>query len=350
VEGTLSHDYEDFIWHLLRLRRARLDGKLTFVLGSGINKSYNLPDWRQLLEQLLLDSGRVHGGSPISARIADQVGLQLQNIVADPLLQAAIGRQGYVQPSLWIEAIRGHIEEQASHPAHARKKPLYQVANLIMGQYEADRRRHVSVLTFNYDDLLEKALRARARKRDKEAIISISRAEDYAISIYRSGVFVYHLHGDAHSETSPILDATSYLRILGSPGRHWSWDCLNASLFQRDSAAMFIGLSLVDPSLRLLLTEWAEKGLSLSGVYVSAPPPAPSQDLEPEEQLKVAKISRDIVQLFDEVLEQLSLIPYHVTVWDEVHDLLLEVIADDDEQQYSPSSSAAPPLRSRRPH
>jgi hypothetical protein len=319
---------------------------LTFVLGSGINKSYALPDWRQLLVQLLLDSGRVHGGSRITEAITEQVGLQLQNIVADPLLQAAIGRQGYIQPSLWSEAIRDHLEERPKHLTRSRKKPLYQIAKVVMGQYEADRHRHISVLTFNYDNLLEKALHARARKRDQGAIISISRGEDYAPSIYRSGVFIYHLHGDVHS-SSPILDATSYLRVLGSPGRHWSWDCLNASLFQRDSAAMFIGLSLVDPSLRLLLTQWAEKGLSLSGVYVAAPPPTPSKELKPGDQLRVARISRAIIRLFDEVLEQLSLIPYHVTVWDEIHDLL-EVIADDDEWSVPPGS-ATPPLRSRRP-
>ena len=260
-----------------------------------------------------------------ASRLSSQIGQQLQSIVPDPLLQGAIGRQGYLQPALWVDAIRNHLQELPNKRASDPDKPLSRIAKLVMSQYEKDRHRHISVLTFNYDDLLERALAARAQDADRQSIIPIFREEDYAPSLYRSGVFVYHLHGYAYADTSPILDAASYLRILGSPGKHWSWDCLNATLLQRDAAAMFLGLSLVDPSLRLLLTHWAEKGLPLSGVYVSAPPPLPSQALEFHDQLKVAKISRDILRLFDEVLEQLSLVPYHVTVWDEILELL-EVI------------------------
>jgi hypothetical protein len=224
----------------------------------------------------------------------------LQTIVPDPLLQAAIGRQGYLRPALWSDAIRKHLQERPQFPASKKGKPLYRIADLVMKQYEEDRHRHVPILTFNYDDLLEKALHARAEEGDQAAIHSISREEDYAPSIYRSGVFIYHLHGDANSPDSPILDAASYLRVLGSPGRHWSWDCLSATLFQRDSGAMLIGLSLVDPSLRLLLTQWSEKGLPLSGVYVSAPPPTPSKNPSLQARLKIAKVSREILRLFDE--------------------------------------------------
>lgn len=311
------------------------------MLGSGVNKSYELPDWRQLIERLLHGCGRVRDGSGIDSLI----GTQLQRIVPDPLLQAAIGRQGYLQPKLWIEAIRKQLHEREGHPATDPMKPLYRIADLVMRQFEDDRHRRIPVLTFNYDDLLEKALFARAAEHDHPSIHSISREEDYASSIHRSGVFIYHLHGFASSEDSPIFDATSYLRVLGSPGRHWSWDCLATSLFQHDSGAMFIGLSLVDPSLRLLLTHWAEKGLPLYGLYVSAPPPPPPSEMTAktqakllEDQLKVANVTRDIVRLFDEVLDQLSLIPYHVTVWEEINDLL-EVIGFHEEPS-SPAVSA----------
>jgi SIR2-like domain len=319
--GTLPSEHEDLIWHLNRLRRARLDGKLVFVLGSGINKPYRLPDWRELLDLLMRDCSRVRQ----SAGVYPYVGQQLQAIIADPLLQAAVGRQGYLKPELWLAAIRKHLQESAEFPVEARDKPLYQVADLVMQQYAADRHRHVPVLTFNYDDLMEKALRAAARVKDRPAIRSVSREREFAASIYRPGVWVYHLHGDANSDTSPILDAASYLRILGSPGRHWSWDCLSTVLFQRGTGAMFIGLSLVDPSLRLLLTQWAEKGLPISGIYVAAPPPRSPDDRSIEDKLKLATISRDIIRLFDEVLSQLSLIPYHVTVWDEIQELLKEI-------------------------
>jgi hypothetical protein len=257
--------------------------------------------------------------------VAAHLGTQLQAIVAEPLLQAAVGRQGYPDPELWIEAIRRNLVEK-SGSAKDPEKPLYHIADLVMRQFEADRHRHIPLLTFNYDRLIETALKARTtRDKDIGAIYSISNERDYAASIYRPGIFIYHLHGDANSETSPILDASSYLRVLGSPGRHWSWDCLTSTLFQRGTGAMFIGLSLVDPSLRLLLTQWAEKGLPLSGVYVGAPPPPPPATLSLDDQLKLANITGDILHLFDEVLAQLSLIPYHVTHWDEIGDLLDDI-------------------------
>jgi len=337
AEGTLNQS--DLVSHLRRLRSARIDGKLIFVLGSGINKSYRLPDWRQLLERLLRACGRMRDGSEIDT----QIGIQLQRLVPDPLLQAAIVRQGYLQPKLFVEAIEEQLREQSEHPAKDERKPLYRVADLVMSQFEADRHRHIAVLTFNYDDLLEKALRARADERDHPWIQSISSDEDYASAIHASGVFVYHLHGYVKDHESPIFDAASYLRVLGSPGRHWSWDCLTANLLQRDSGVLFIGLSLVDPSLRLLLTQWADRGLPLSGLYISAPPPLPTSIAgqrtkggKLQAQLKVAHMTRDLVRLFDEVLEHLSLIPYHVTVWEEINDLL-EVIAYN--EQLTPVSS-----------
>lgn len=309
------------------------------MLGSGVNSSYRLPDWRQLLERLLRACGRMRDGAEIDA----QLGVQLQRIVPDPLLQAAIVRQGYLRPRLFVEAIEEQLREKPDYPASDKNKPLYRIADLVMSQFEADRHRHIAVLTFNYDDLLETALFARAAKQDHPWIQSISGENEYAAAMPASGVFVYHLHGYVKDHQSPIFDAASYLRVLGSPGGHWSWDCLTGNLFQRDSGVVFIGLSLVDPSLRLLLTHWADKGLPLSGLYITAPPPLPlsvpgkvSRTEKLETQLKVAHMTRDIMRLFDEVLQHLSLIPYHVTVWDELNDLL-EVIAHD--EQLTPISS-----------
>jgi hypothetical protein len=263
-----------------------------------------------------------------SASVASHIGAQLQAIVAEPLLQAALVRQGHANADLWIAAISRHLVETNADVADS-EMPLAQIADLVLQQFRDDPHRHIPVLTFNYDLLMERALEARSGS-DKEfaEVHTISNERDYAASIYRPGIFVHHLHGVLSAENSPIFDSASYLRVLGSPGRHWSWDCLTATLFQRGVGAMLIGLSLVDPSLRLLLTQWAAKGLPISGVYVGAPPPHPPAELSSEDRLKLARVSRDILRLFDEVLMQLSLIPYHVTDWNEIHDLLKDIRDD----------------------
>ena len=103
---------------------------------------------------------------------------------------------------------------------------------------------------------------------------------------------------------------------------------MNLYLFQQDAVAMFLGLSLVDPSLRLLLTQSAAKGMTLSGLFISKPFP----DLPPSRMKRtraLALIARDVLDLFDDVLMDLSLVPYHVTSWSEIV-RLLEIVANDD--------------------
>ena len=103
---------------------------------------------------------------------------------------------------------------------------------------------------------------------------------------------------------------------------------MNLYLFRQEAAAMFLGLSLVDPSLRLLLTQSATRGMTLSGLYVSRPfPDLPSEDMGRAHAL--ALTARDVFNLFDDVLMDLSLVPYHVTAWSEIV-RLLEIVANDD--------------------
>lgn len=317
----MSHrNHDEVLWSLQRLRRARVDGRLVFVLGSGINTAYGLPDWSRLLIRLLVQSKRLRASiDPDDPRIARL----LTEIVPDPLLQAAVTRKAY--PG-WLDALRDALQPKNAS-ATDPDKPLAQIAQIVAKQYLEDRRRHVAVLTFNYDNLLDEALKA-ALGAQSVAFTSVARADTFATSVHSAGVFVYHLHGFIEDPDSDIvLDAASYVSILGSPGRHWSWDCMNLYLFQQDAAAMFLGLSLVDPSLRLLLTQSATKGMTLSGLYVSKPfPQLDEPNLRTAREL--ALIARDVVDLFDDVLIDLSLTPYHVASWDEIV-TLLEIISND---------------------
>ena len=102
---------------------------------------------------------------------------------------------------------------------------------------------------------------------------------------------------------------------------------MNLFLFQHGSAAMFIGLSLLDPNLRLLLTHAALTGLPLSALFVAKPiEPAVFSDLTTSVQL--ANIASDLQRVFDDLLVGLSLIPYRVGDWSEISDLL-ELVAHD---------------------
>jgi hypothetical protein len=100
---------------------------------------------------------------------------------------------------------------------------------------------------------------------------------------------------------------------------------MNTFLFQKDAGVMLIGLSLGDPSLRLLLTHAAETGMPLSAVFIGNPLEAPVLAPLPK-ALAAAWVKHDIQRLFDDLLEELSLIPYHVTDWSEIGELIDRII------------------------
>jgi hypothetical protein len=361
--------FDELEWYLRRLQYARKEGKLVFVLGAGINKEYGLPDWAETLVRLTKRGGKLDAlaeqrskefGARAEPRGESESKQFIDDVIADPLLQAAAIRGAYTSSSDWLRAL-GHELTPSPEVLKDKSKPLGKVAKIVAEQHRGDPHRHIAILTFNYDDLMEGALRQELGEEEaKRVVVSVSNATEMGRARQRPGIYIYHLHGSlANKDSDIVLDAYTYVRILSAPGNHWSWACMNTFLFQKDSGAMFIGLSLLDPSLRLLLTRSATNGMPLSAVFVGKPlePKAPQPRPIPidtlagktkeellkaadkalklelrraaAEALKVAWMMRDVQTLFDNLLEELSLIPYHVTAWSEVGPLLDRVMEND---------------------
>jgi hypothetical protein len=300
---------------------------LLFVLGSGINVPYGIPDWSTLLVELLLDSGRVRKATAVGK---DAITETLHEVIHDPLLQAVAVRSAFARNDQWLAVLRKRLSLYDRAEVVSPENPIGKVASIIAEQYLRNRDRHIAVLSFNYDRLLEVALEAALPPADLSAIHTISGEKAFFSAIHRAGIWVYHLHGYIdHPDSDIVLDAASYVSVLASPGRHWSWHCMNTYLFHEESAALFLGLSLLDPSLRLLLTQAAVRGLALSGIYVYKPFPT-LREIEIDALRNRAFAAHDIVQLFDGVLRELSLIPYHVKSWTELP-ALLDIIAEEAE-------------------
>lgn len=319
--------YDELEWHLHRLRSAYAGGKLIFVLGAGINRDFGFPDWSQLLVKLVRRCGRLQ--HPAHATITtNDVQKVMEAVIADPLLQAAAIRGAHVNAGDWIAALRDALNIRP-RGLNDKTKSLGRIAKSVAEQYEADPRRHVAILTFNFDDLVERALAMELGKEKARVVVtSVATGKELASASHRPGIYVYHLHGSLANLESIVLDAMSYVRILAAPANHWSWSCMNTFLFQEHSGVMFVGLSLLDPSLRLLLTHAATNGMPLSAIFVGKPlePPILPDDIG--KSLNLAFMMRDVQALFDDLLEELSLIPYHVTAWSEIGELLDKVMED----------------------
>ncbi|HEX2832638.1 MAG TPA: SIR2 family protein [Thermoanaerobaculia bacterium] len=342
----MARDYNEYAWHFRVLADAQREGNLVFVLGAGIGRPYGLPDWSQLLADLLLNSGRLprlatraKGPKETSETLATErraIRKILQRIAPDPLIQGAIARAAYPE-NHWHRAL--HSQLWSTYQDQTSSEVLERMGRMIVRSALAREDSHISVLTFNFDDLLETHVKKALRKQNMDEAImsSVSTDEQFEQTWLIPGIFIYHLHGylggprqkpDDHIDT--ILDAASYVPVLS--GDHWSWRCMDRVLTGTAHPSLFIGLSLADPSLRYVLTRWARWRAPINGVYLAPPPELPAIVSENEdtgtsvaEYRTVALMYRALMDMYSTVLDEMHLVSYHLTTWDEIGDILKTV-------------------------
>lgn len=108
-----------------------------------------------------------------------------------------------------------------------------------------------SIITFNYDDLIEKALK-------KNAAIKFQSIHDEGQRVNNSNLGIYHVHGYVPEQrltevkSNITLSEQAYHELYGDPF-HWS----NRTQMHAYSnlTCLFVGVSLRDPNIRRLLDE-----------------------------------------------------------------------------------------------
>lgn len=283
-----------------------------------------------LLTRLLLDSGRVPRFGRTGTdrhRPLGQESAAIQDIFTrlapDPLLQGAIARAAYPPPR-WKKAVDSQLGAATRRkvPKTADPGVLRTVARMLVASQRKDRTRHVSVLSFNYDALLDEAVRQELS--DEHLPVSLAHSvrdgDEFEQTWMDAGIFIYHLHGYLDDDQPQIvLDADSYVPVLR--GDHWSWRCMERSLTAAGNSSLFIGLSLADPSLRYVLTRWKSWQTPVTGVYLAPPPLLPKV----KDPRTVALMYRSIMDLYASVLDRLHLICYHLSSWREIEPILRAV-------------------------
>jgi hypothetical protein len=238
--------------HHAALTHAHREGDLALFLGAGVSLSAKLPDWNTLLARLMV--GVVERNVPNQYQITEkerqELGDQLQNLhLTSPLIAAryitsAIGDS--LEESL-REILYSPVREQG-----AGTSPL--LASLAELCRKGETGSVHSVVTFNYDDLLE----AELRQRDV-VHRTIFRDEDVARP---TELPVYHVHGFVRREgegkrSVPIvLSEEQYHALYADP---YSWSNIVQLNLLRERTCLLVGLSMVDPNLRRLLNIAARK-------------------------------------------------------------------------------------------
>ena len=204
----------------------------TFVIGAGVSRSANIPDLKALLSRLIL---------PVEHKIFSPSDYEA---IAKQLNYSDIRTARYIKNAVY--------ENDSKKLVGAMRSILYSDINRESALVKTicdiicdSSKRVQSVITYNYDDLIEIELQKRGF--EYYSVFRKNRSNDY----YR--VPVYHVHGfipEHGNATKVVLCEEDYHEIY-SQAFHWS-NIEQLHAFDRNTC-FFIGLSMNDPNLRRLL-------------------------------------------------------------------------------------------------
>ena len=239
------------------LRRAWRKGDLVLFLGAGVSMPYGIPSWRALVLELLFEQTEMtqllgetwpHYRRALAAWMTDYFDydpLVLGRMVERDLA-ARIRRRGRtgVAAALFMKRLHEALYANVRWPKPKEQTTLRAIARLIA---KSDRTSGVAaVVTFNFDDLLERELRK--LRVPHQSIVSPERQVGEQLPIFHAHGFV-PFEGDL-ARQHLIFTETDYHRLTESVF-HWSLSEVVERL--RKNTVLFVGLSMSDPSLRRLL-------------------------------------------------------------------------------------------------
>jgi hypothetical protein len=133
-----------------------------------------------------------------------------------------------------LESVFGNLSQEIRHPA-------------LLDVIKALHDRGATLLTTNYDDILEKHC----------GIPRVGRLDKNEILRFRGGDVrgVFHIHGSYHNSEEVVLDTTNYYEVMHSDDVQ---DLLRAYLQDKTILSIGCGSGLEDPNFSALL-KWASE-------------------------------------------------------------------------------------------
>lgn len=239
------------------LQRAWREKDLVLFLGAGVSKPYGIPTWNDLVLEILFDQ------TDVARRLA-KIDLPFRRALAawlvdyydyDPIILARVvkneirrraSRRRAAQETdahtLFLEKVRKHLYPE-NPPAPHEPTTLTAVADFIKRSGEAGGVE--AVVSFNYDDLLERKL---AGSLEIRPVWNDRRSRE-------KGLPILHPHGFLPQEGDPadcrIVFTEDDYHGLTTSVFHWALTAIVNYL--RHHTVLFVGLSMLDPNLRRLL-------------------------------------------------------------------------------------------------
>jgi hypothetical protein len=238
----------------LVLHQAWRDRRLVLFLGAGVSLEYGMPPWRSLVLDMLFE--HVADGSQlrnlainyrraVSDWLAEYLAygpIVLSRLIEDYIISLPGGLSGddLAKRRDFLTKIKSSLYAEATVPTG--RTALKAIGNFIARKPECV----PAVITFNFDDLLEKELKR--RKIPHQPVYSFERPQ-------RGFLPVIHAHGYIPQKGEPPLANIVFTErdyhALTEGVFHWALTEVVWHL--RHHTVLFVGLSMSDPNLRRLL-------------------------------------------------------------------------------------------------
>lgn len=242
--------------YISQVRDALIRNQLSLFLGAGVSKSANLPDWITLLKKINGDIIKKLNEDKGNWSIADY---QLEPVNVEMLtefLTHYLKTDGStITNAYFFELIlEGKLSSYIRTGLYEDKNKRYNSPQLewIAKLCIPKKHHHVrSVITFNFDDLLEQNLTSFTV--NTKAVFK----ED--VELHPDQLPVYHVHGYLPQHDTTFDNEDGNLIVFSEKAYHtvytdaYSWSNIIQLYTLKESVCLFIGISFTDPNMRRLL-------------------------------------------------------------------------------------------------
>lgn len=221
------------------IRKELSDNRLTLVCGAGVSSSIGLPDWNTLLVRILSHALTLKHKDFSSSEM--ETLLSSSNLIVGKYLKILLGEEfdEVVTKSLYEE------EWTLGDYAYTESTLISNIIELI--RPKRNRGSVESVITFNFDSLLEEFLTKNS--------IKFKAIYDEGIKFSADEIPIYHVHGylprnEKIEKHNLVFSEDGYHTQFIDP---YSWSNLIQLYKYMNNSCLFIGVSLSDPNLRRIL-------------------------------------------------------------------------------------------------
>ena len=209
------------------------------VLGAGVSIDPGAKSWKDILkyfEKELEIKGVIDNSEVLCEKIGNS-----------SIITAQLCKELYKTDNDYFWAIHSGLYD--SRKSIDNSFSIYQLARIIK---QCETKKHFRVLTYNFDEYLEKYL--------EDQGVSYNTLYDSDCSV-NDKLCIYHVHGfmpnvKAKSYLNPkylrsiYLTEENYNELYNQP---YSWQISSQLSFFRENVCLFVGCSLADPNIRRLL-------------------------------------------------------------------------------------------------